>query len=148
MPNTVLKDLNGPDWPLGLILVATPGTPVQITSLVDATGVNDPATNTPGTAGANEYTVRANQIIFQGFKAGASHGLANNTGNVYVVRFAAKGAGSGNRDDPGVIVACITTGTTFRLEASAQNRDVFSPYRYYIDADNASDGALVTLIIQ
>lgn len=148
MPNTVLQDKAGPDWPLGLIVVATPGTPVNIMSLVDSSNVNAPQTATPGTAGADEYTSRCNQIIVQGVRAGASHGLRDNQGNVYLLRFAAKGAGSGNYDDPGVIVACVKPGTTFVLQPSALNRDVFSPYRYYIDADTAADGALVTLIIQ
>jgi hypothetical protein len=148
MANTVLQDRNGPDWPLGFINVVTPGTPVNIMSLVDATNVNDPATATPGTAGANEYTPRAYQINFTGVRLGASHGLRDNQANAYVVRFAAKGAGSGNYDDPGVIVAVIKPGQTFVLTAAALNRNVFSPYRYYIDADTASDGALVTMLIQ
>lgn len=148
MANTVLKDRQGPDWPLGFIANVTPGTPVNIMSLVDPTGVNDPASPTPGTPGADEYTPRCNQIVFQGVKPGASHGLQPNTGNVYIVRFAAKGAGSGNRDDPGVIVGMIFPGGSYELASAPLNRDTWSPYRYYIDADNSGDGALVTLIIQ
>jgi hypothetical protein len=143
---SVQKDKQGPDWPLGLIVVATPGTPVGIMSLVDPTGVNDPSTATPGISGADEYTVRAQQIMIQGFKAGASHGLANNTGNIYVVRKGVQGAG--NRDDYGSIVATITPGLTLFLASAPFNRNVWSPYRYFIDADNASDAALCMLIIQ
>jgi len=91
---SVQKDFSGPDWPLGLIAVATAGTPVGIMSLVDSANVNDPATITPGTSGANEYTQRCNQIVFYGVKAGASHGLQPNTGNVYVMRKGVQGAGN------------------------------------------------------
>ena len=143
---SVQKDFSGPDWPCGLIAVATAGTPVGIMSLVDSANVNDPATITPGTSGANEYTQRCNQIVFYGVKAGASHGLQPNTGNVYVMRKSVQGAG--NRDDFGSCVAIIFPGQAYTLVPSALTRNGFSPYRYYIDADNNGDSALVTLIIQ
>jgi hypothetical protein len=143
MANSVMKDKQGPDWPLGLIVVTSPGTPVELMGLVDSTDVNEPESATSATS--DEYTVRAQQIIFQGVKAGAAHGLQNNTGNVYVVR---EGTGPSNHDDPGAIVAVITPGTTFVLGSAPLNRDVFSPYRYRIDADTANDACLVTLIIQ
>ena len=149
---SVQQDRQGPDWPLGLIVSASPGTPVNIMTLVDSANVNAPQTPTPGTAGANEYTVRAYGIIFQACKAGASHGLAAAVGNVYICRAGVQGAG--NRDDYGSIIAVLPSATpnlpfpTFTLLAASLNRDVISPYRYYIDADNASDGALVTLWIQ
>lgn len=145
MALSVQKDREGPDWPLGLIVVASAGTPVSIMSLVDATNVNDPSTATPGTSGANEYTERAQQIIFQGFKASGS-GLGNNTGNIYICRKGAQGAG--NRNDYGSIVACIAPGQTFVLASAALDRNVFNPYRYFVDADTANDSCLVTLIIQ
>lgn len=148
---SIQKDFNGPDWPLGLILCATPGTPVNIMSLVDPNSVDAPQTPTPGTPGANEYTQRAYRINFQPCKAGASHGLAVNTGNIYIVRKGIPGQGSGNRDDTGSIIAVLPTAATlpiFSLEAAPLNRDVFSPYRYFIDADNAGDGCLVTLLMQ
>src|SRR5713226_6520370 len=98
MANSILKDRHGPDWPLGFIQVVTPGTPVNIMSVVDPSNLNDPATPTPSTAGADEFTVRAQQIAFLAFKPGASHGTQNNTGNIYIVR-KGSGGGSGNRDD-------------------------------------------------
>lgn len=146
MANSVQKDIQGPDWPLGLIVVATPGTPVGIMSLVDPSGLNNPATPTPGTPGAGEYSVRANRIVFQGFKGNAGTGLTNNTGNVYVVRKGV-GSGTGNRADYGSIVAVVTPGATVEFIPSAKIKDAFGPYRYSIDADNASDAALVTLFI-
>jgi hypothetical protein len=141
---SVQKDREGPDWPLGLI-TPTINTPLSIMSLVDATAVNDPSTPTPGTSGSNEYTERAQQIIFQAYKA-AGHGLQNNTGNIYIVRKGVQGAG--NRDDYGSVVAVLTPGQTLVLASAALNRNVFNPYRYFIDADTQGDSCLVTLLIQ
>jgi hypothetical protein len=144
MANSVMKDKQGPDWPCGLIVVVTPGIPVEIMSLVDPTDVNEPESAT--SAASDEYSVRAQQIIFQAVKAGAGgHGLANNAGNIYLVR---EGTGPSNRDDPGAIVATIAPGLTFVLASAPLDRNVFSPYRYRIDADNAGDACLVTLLIQ
>lgn len=146
MANTVLQDRQGPDWPLGFISVATPGTPVGIMSLVDQNNKNDPSTATSA-GGTAEYTQRCQQIMFQGFKPGASHGMQNNSGLVYIIRRNAGGAGSGNRDDPGVMVFVLSPGQTIFLASAPAVVDVFSPYRYSVDADNAGDGALVTLLI-
>lgn len=148
MANSVQRDFAGPDWPLGFISVGTPGTPVNIMSLVDSTNVNAPQTPTPGTSGADEYTSRANQIVFQGYKP-TTHGMIPNVGNVYIVRYAAKnGSGAGNRDDTGCIIGIVPAGGSFTLGAAAQNRNTYNGYRYYLDADNAEDGALVTMFIQ
>lgn len=149
---SVRKDVNGPEWPLGLIVVATPGTPVGIMSLVDPTSVNDPnASNAPGPNNApkaSEYSWgRCQQIEFQAFKAGASHGLQNNTGNIYIIRRGGT-PGASNRDDYGSMVTVLTPGGAKTLGSAAQVVDVFSGYDYLIDADNAGDSCLVTLIIQ
>lgn len=142
---SIMRDRQGPDFPLGLIVVATPGTPVSIMSLVDPNLVNDPGA--PTSATSDEYTQIAQQIMFQGYKAGASHGLQNNTGNIYIMR---KGVspGAGNRDDYGAMVWTVGPGLTWVLSTSALVKNGFSPYRYSIDADNASDAALVTLLVQ
>ena len=137
---SVLQDPQGPDWPLGNIVVVAPGTPVSIMSLVDPSSFADPSTATGSVAGVPEYTRRCQQIIFQGVKDAVS-GLQNNTGNVYIVR---KG---GSKDDAGSIVMVLQAGQTFFLASAPAVKDVFSPYRYYIDADNAADGAQVTLLI-
>ena len=144
MANSVLQSRRGPIWPLGSIVVVTPGTPVNLMSLVDPTSVNAPQTATPGTAGADEYTVKCNQIIIQGVKSNAGTGLANNTGNIYLIL---KGKGSNNRTDTGCIVVTIAAGQTFILAPSAQNAEVFNPYLLFLDADNANDAGQVTLII-
>ncbi len=146
MSNSVLQDRSGPDWPLGIIVVPTPGTPVNIMSLVDSGNTSSPAQATPDANGTPYpmYTTRFQQIIFQAVKAGASHGTQNNTGNVYIVR---KGQGSSNRDDTGAIVKALVPGETFFLASAPQVKDVFSGYRYSIDADNANDACLVTGLV-
>lgn len=154
MANSVQLDIYGPDWPLGFIKVVTPGTPVNIMSLVDASSVNAPNTldpSVPAVAGQYEYSPSVYQIQFQALKPGASHGTQVNAGNVYIVRQGV-GSGSGNRDDSGAIIATLTPGTTtattiYNFVTAPSNKNTFSPYRYYIDADNANDGAYVTLFI-
>jgi len=153
MANTVMVNPHGPIWPLGLIVVAAAGTPVSIMSLVDSAGTNDPNAVVSPTSPGAEYSPRAYEIIFQACKAGASHGTQLNTGNIYIIK-RGKVAGSGNRDDLGVIIATISQGSSgvyppvFRITAAPMDRNVFSPYDLYIDADNANDACQVTLLIQ
>src|SRR5579864_7636326 len=146
MANSVHLDKQGPVWPLGLIIVPTPGTPVRITNLVDSAAVNAPEAVTSATS--DEYTSRAYAIIFQGFKTGAAPPkLAANTGIVYVVKKAL--AGAGGVGDVGTIIAAIRTGDPpFVLTSAPMNRNTFNLYEFYIDADTANDGCLVTAIIQ
>lgn len=135
----VLLDTHGPDWPLGFIAVVAPGTPVRFTFLIDPTNLDAPETqNLTGVKA--EYTARFQQIMIQGFKPGA-HGMQPNAGFVYIVR------AGGNRDDPGSIVKVLFPGETFFLASAPLVKDVFSPYRYYVDADNAGDGALIVGLI-
>jgi hypothetical protein len=141
MASTVNQDRQGPDWPLGFIALVTPGTPVSIMSLVDAALVNDPGALTSTTS--NEFTVRCQQIFFMGFKPGVSTRLVNNSGNIYICRKNTTGT-----TDTGVILKTLVPGESFFLGSSAMNRNVYNPYRYYIDGDTAGDGALVTLIMQ
>src|SRR2546429_5084946 len=107
MANSILQDKQGPDWPVGFIKVVTPGHPVGLMSVVDASSVEAPEAATSSTS--DEYTVRAQQIMFQAFKPGATHGTQNNAGNVYIIR-KGDGTGSANRDDMGNIVATLTPG--------------------------------------
>jgi hypothetical protein len=152
MTNSIQQNIHGPVWPLGVITVPTPGTPVSIMSLVDPS--NDDAPESATSATSSEYTPRAYEIKFTACKPGAAHGLQLNTGNIYVV---VKGVspGTGNRDDQGSIVIVLppgaTTGPNFpteKLTAAALNRNVFSPFAFSIDADNAGDGCLVVLNIE
>ena len=156
MANTVKLDKQGPLWVLGNIVVVTPGTPVNIMSLVDASALNDPINSNVGVAGADEVAWRCTQILIQACKAGASHGTINNVGNIYVIK-RGKGAGSGNRDDMGVIIATLgpVVGAAtvqppiplFSLPPLPLDRTWINPYDILIDADNANDGAQVTLVI-
>lgn len=141
---SVQKDRQGPDWPLGAIAVTTPSTPVRITTLIDPTNANAPETAT--TTAGDEYSPLCQQIMFQGFKSNGGTGMVPNTGNVYIMRLGVQGAG--NRTDFGSMVAVLLPGQTTFIASSARNRDTFSPYRYYLDADTANDGALVTLFVQ
>jgi hypothetical protein len=145
MANSVHQDKQGPVWPLGNIAVPTPGTPVRITNLVDSGNVNAPESTTSSTS--DEYTVRAQQIIFQAYKAGAAPPRSGaNTGNIYIVKKPL--AGAGGVGDIGTVIATLAPGQTFILGSAALNRNVYSPYEFYIDADTALDGCQVTLIIQ
>jgi len=136
---TVLQDVHGPDWPLGLITVAAPGTPIRFTSLVDPSNLNAPeSSNVSGNT--REYSTRSQQLIIQAVKAGGG-GLVDNAGYTYIVR---KG---GSRGDPGTIIKRLSPGETFFLSSAPAVIDVFSPYRYYVDADSAGDSVLVTLLI-
>lgn len=147
MANSVLQDRHGPDWPLGFIKVVTPGTPVGIMSVVDPTNINSPSTVSSVTNPGQEYSVRANQIVFMAYKpTGASPAYAVNTGLSYVVRLNA-GSGSNNRADSGVLVKVLQPGETFVLAPPSTVEDVFGPYRYAVDADNANDGVMVVLVI-
>jgi hypothetical protein len=146
LANGVQKQPAGPFWPLGSIVVVTPGTPVRITSLIDPTNINAPETAT--SSSSDEYTRRANQIIIQGVKTNGGTGTTNNTGNIYVIVKGSPSPGSNNRTDMGCIVLTVASGQTAVLAASPLNRDAFTPYQLWIDADNANDAATVTLIIQ
>ena len=145
MANSVHQSRQGPLWPLGSIVVTSPGTPVNMMSVVDPTLKNAPSAIVPGTVGANEFTVRCQQIVIQGMKSNGGNGLTNNTGNIYVIL---KGNGTNNRTDTGCIVLTIPAGTTGVIASAPMVMNVFGPYLLWIDADNANDAAQITLIIQ
>lgn len=138
---SVLYDYQGPDWPLGFIELVTPGVPVSLMSLVDPTLANDPDTQNVTGAGKRERTFRGCQLRIQASKPGASHGTQDNAGNIYLVRR------GGSRDDGGTIIATVLKGTTLEFPGHPAEVDCISPYRYYLDGDNAGDGAYVTLMI-
>lgn len=142
MANSILKEMAGPDWPLGFIAIVTPGVPVSIMSLVDSSLVNAPEAATSSTS--REFTDTFQQILFMGYKPGAGPPrLVVNVGLVYIVRKQTTGA-----TDTGVIVKVLAPGETFYLASGAQERNVFNPYRYYIDGETAGEGALVVGLVQ
>src|SRR4029077_15182708 len=114
-------------------------------SVVDPGLVNAPDKAVPGTVGANETTVRCQQIIIQGMKSNGGNGLTNNTGNIYVIL---KGKGSNDRTDTGAIVLTVPAGQTGVIASAPMVMNVFCPYLLYVTADNPGDAAQVTLIIQ
>lgn len=143
MSNSVLADIHGPDWPVGCVKVTTPGTPVGIMSVADPNGIWNPETGVVPLSGLPGYTVRCQQISFCGVHNNGTTWVPN-TGNIYVLR---AGPGSANRADSGVLVIPVAPGQTFFLSASPLVNNVWNPYRYFIDADNASDGANIVLYI-
>jgi hypothetical protein len=56
--------------------------------------------------------------------------------------------GLGNHTDFGAMVAVINPGQTIFIASAPRNRDTFSGYRYYIDADTSGDSCLVTGFVQ
>lgn len=152
MAPSVMRDINGPDWPLGNIVVAVPGTPVNIMSLVDPALGSAPEKLLPSPL-SGEYSIRCWKILFQPYKVGAGPpAFALNTGNIYVVR-AGVTPGVGNKTDTGAVIAILPPGalTTpppgFMLDMPANTFNTLNPYRYFIDADTAADACQVTLII-
>jgi len=128
---------------LGFIEVVNLGTPVSIMSIVDPNDYSHPhQPNTYAEVGNHgwAYTVRCCQIRFQAVKPG-THGLGDNTGNIYIVRK------DGSRDDPGTIVAMVEKGDVYETPSGMAQGNCLNPYRYFIDADNVGDGAIVTLFI-
>src|SRR5579864_2648600 len=136
----VSQDKQGPTWPLGNIVVATPGTPVRITNLVDSGVANAPETAVGVGAGVgNEYTSRAQQIQFQAYKVGAQPpAFALNTGLIYIIQ-KTTAAGSNNKTDSGCVVAILSPGQSYVLASAPLNRNVFNLYEYFIDGDTAGD---------
>lgn len=144
MALSIHKSIAGPMWPLGLILVPTPGTPVNIMSLVDANNNNAPETVVgPGGAGLGTAPT-CHKIFIQAVKANANNnGLTTSTGNVYLCTGPA--GGNGGKADYGCVLFVLQPGQSATWPASEVERDSVSPYRFFIDADSANDGALVCL---
>lgn len=135
-----------PVWPLGAIVVPTPGTPVNIMFLVDPGNSNAPETAVgPGTVLGAAYAPTCHKIFLQGVHPGANNnGMVINTGNVYLT-VAPAGNGTGGRVDSGSIVFTIFPGAAVTWPGSEVDRNSISPYKFWIDSDSANDGALVSL---
>ena len=149
--NTVVQNPQGITWPLGFISVATPGTPVGIMSLVDPNNNNAPGTPTGRGSGVGEYTPVCHKIWFQACRVGNNNvAITPSTGNVYILmanQNAANGTGPGNRSDTGVVLGILNNQLGFEQIPSMEfEGPTISPYAYAIDADNAGDGVLVTMI--
>ena len=141
----------GPFWPLGNIVVPTPGSSVCVMSLVDANNNSAPETVSGGGGpGAAAQTGFATTPVFhtlrvQGLKAGANNnGLVNNSGNIYICYGTAN---TNNRNDYGCVIQQVGAGVAVEIRLLEVDRDSGSPYRFRIDADTANDAAQCTLII-
>jgi len=141
MPASVSVDFSGPDICLGCATVVTPGTPVQFTFAIDPTGLLYAPEVSNRSSGKLFPPLRFQQIILQAMIPD-THGMKDNTGNVYIVRR------GGSRDDPGLMVMVIKKGVTVFLASAPRIGDTFNPYRYWVDADNAGDGLLITGLTQ
>lgn len=144
--NSVMQDRSGPDWPLGFVACATPRTPVNFMHYVDPSNNNSPnASPNFQTAGA-EYTPRFHRITYQGYKPGNNTiAWVPNTGAVYVVRIGNNSAGGlGTALDTGVIVAIVQPGEGGSVPPQSEmDFGTLSPYRYFVDSDNAGDGLVL-----
>ena len=143
MPNSVIKKCGGPAWPLGCIVVPSPGTPVPLSSLIDANNNSAPGTPTLGYPNAgNEYTPNLAGLSISGYHQGGNNNAAMvpNTGNIYLLVPKA-GNGSGNASDAGCMVAIIPSTAQYFFPPDFF-AGLFSPYTLYLDADNANDAGL------
>src|ERR1700761_2790608 len=138
MANSLFNTKQNFLWPLGNIVVPTPGTPVRIMSLVDPTNKWAPETPTSA-ANPDGFTVRFQQIFFQALKAGLGPPrLTNNSGSIYVVLLPL--VANGVSVDLGNVIKTLVPGETWYFSTSALDRNAFGPYQLYIDADTANDG--------
>jgi len=146
MALSVQSTIGGPYWPLGYVNVANIGTPVCIMVNVDPANNNAPETPTSIKNPGLGTTPTAHKIFFQGFHPGANNnGLVFNSGNVYLLVSGVQGPG--NRSDSGSMLMVIPPGSGATWPASELELDTLSPYRLFLDADVAGEGALVTLAI-
>lgn len=144
MAFSIQKDRGGPDWPLGCVVVPTIGTPVCIMANVDPSNNNAPWQATSYLGNTSEYSPICRGVSIAGWHPGSgNNGMVINTGNVYLMRKPAGGAG--NRQDSGSMVAVIWPGSDYFFPPDGSGTTLFSPYNYYLDADANNEGGLVTL---
>ena len=137
---------SSPVWPLGCIIVPTPGNTVNIMSLVDPNNNNSPENPIrPGFGAGSEYSPTCHKIFLQGYHAAANNnGMVVNSGNVYLC-VAPAGNGAGGRADSGSIVFVLAPGQAATWPSAEVDLNAVSPYRFLLDADSANDGALIAL---
>jgi hypothetical protein len=133
---TVFGNPMGPIYPLGLISVATAGTPVALSANVAiTTALGTPLTGVPGlTKVGVPSQVQANQIKI--------NAPSTNTGDVFLVfKSQAASAGSGTS-----VIVVIPKGQERTVGAPAGSSP-FQVDKFGLDAATNGDGAYVTLII-
>ena len=142
MALSVHQSRTGSVWPLGFVKVTTPG--AQVCFMLNT----DSANNQTPSAGSNniteEYTPVFRGFGVQAYKPAANNnGTVANTGNIYLMFYPAGGAG--NRADYGAMIKTIPSGSDWFFPPEGIGADLFSPYSFFLDADNGGDGAIVTL---
>ena len=145
MALSVCQARSGPVWPLGCVVVPSPGTPVCIMANVDANNNSAPETASgPTNPSGAAYTPTCHKILYQGVHPAANNnGMVANSGNVYLM--ARPQGGSGNRSDSGAMIAVIFPTVGGAWGAMEVELDTVSPYQFFVDADSANDGLLVVL---
>lgn len=131
---TVFGSPTGIIYPLGLIVVSTPGTPVALSQ-------NVPITTGFGTA-ANPAPMRANEIVFKarGGTSGTGSNVAN-TGNIYIIW-----GKNGSRTVQNSILMDLAPGNGFVLSSAAFNNPL-SLDQVFIDADTGNDAVRVFVML-
>ena len=134
---------SGTMWPLGSVVVPTPGTPVCVMVNVDPSNNNAP--ETPSSNKTAEYSPSCGGIGIQGYKAAANNnGMVVNTGNVYLC-MRPTGNNAGGRADPGCILKVIPSGADLFYPIDPTGESRISPYSFFLDVDNANDSGQCVL---
>lgn len=111
--------------PIGAVNVASPGTPVQLTSVMATVNVGS------GKLCTSSDSVPTNKIFLAANPL--THGGAGNTGKVYI------GQQDMNKSTLVGVIAVISAGGTWSITHPV-GLNVYQFDKWYIDADNASDG--------
>jgi len=112
----------GPFQPLGLITVATAGTPVPLTQNIGVYYSD---------VGKSEYAISFQTIIFQA--------PSTNTGAIYIV----VAGGSANNSDS--IIYTLASGATWSFSADAQSKNRFGLQSFWIDAATSGNAVQVSV---
>lgn len=129
----------GPCYPLGKIIVATPGTPVLLSQNVSiSTGFGTPTGGVPSlTTAGSPAGMCANQLIIRSYPT--------NAGYTYICM---KGttAQPGNKNVPNSIIIPLAPGDFFNL-ASPQLSNPFVLTQLVVDADTANNALQISCVI-
>ena len=111
--------------PIGNVTVATPGTPVQLTTAMQSVNVGS------GKMCTATDTVPCNKISF--LASTITQAGAGNTGNIYI------GQQTMVRATLAGVIAVIPPGTAFSITNNV-SMNIYDLSKLYVDADTANDG--------
>ena len=127
----------GPFCPTGLLTVAVPGTPIQLSSNWNASAVASP--NAPVTAAAPvQYAIAFEDIII--------NSPPTNNGGLYLILYDAQGS-TGGKGDPTTILLYIPKGSPPVSLKKFLGGSRFNASALAVDADQANDTAWITGIV-